>query len=225
MGPKKVFLQLRRGVLLLLSLGLFVVVQGVQADAPPEEQFRERVEMPERKSPPPRKERRVQMDETGWGTRLSLGVTEAFFDEEDTETLPAMHLDIWNKEYPWNFRVGVEGGNHINLDQENAAPIAEAPGKTPQITFVRIPFALEYIMPVSERTRVFIGGGPDIIHTANDLSETDVGLHLGVRLGHDFNEHWGVSVEGGYWWGDVDSGVNDIELDSAYVTPQLTYTF
>ncbi|MCO6429911.1 MAG: porin family protein [Deltaproteobacteria bacterium] len=192
-------------------------------DIVPREQIQERIPVqPER-----REERKVAPApaEDEWGVRVSPGVTVWFFDKEDTEVGPAGYMDIWNKEYPINFRVGVEG-RHLYLSQPEAQGSAEFFDKTPDITFIRIPFALEYIVPVDEQTDLFFGVGPDIIHGANDVSDTSVGMHLEARLGYDFADNWGVALAGGYMWGELEGRDGaDIELDTAYVSPFITYTF
>lgn len=159
-----------------------------------------------------------------WHTRLSAGVGPLFFDEEDTTAFPGMYLDFWRPDYPINLRVGVEG-RHMDLHQPNADASAEFPGKTTEITLVKIPFAVEWYHKLTEELTLYAGGGPDIINTANDIGETSVGFHLGSRLHYAFNYNWGVGVEGGYMWGEVDSPGGDIDLDHAYVMPQLSYTF
>ncbi|MCB0311035.1 MAG: hypothetical protein KDD42_07360, partial [Bdellovibrionales bacterium] len=124
----------------LLVAGMAVVVSplAVRADAPPDETYRETIRIPAR-------EERATVTEGvdsswrrgGWQSRLSLGVTEAFFDEEDAETLPAIHYDVWKEGSMVNFRVGFEGSNHLPLHQENAQSAAEFPGKVPQVTYMR----------------------------------------------------------------------------------------
>lgn len=159
-----------------------------------------------------------------WKFRTSLGVPVWFFDEEDTLPGAGAYFDTWRTDTPLSFRVGVEG-RHMYLGQEAADFAREWPDKTTKITYLRIPFALEYMHPLAENTTGFIGVGPDIIHTANDLSETSVGLHVSARLHYAFDEHWGTSLEGGYVWAEVDGEGEDVELDNAYITPALSYTF
>ncbi len=159
-----------------------------------------------------------------WKFRLSPGATVWFFDKESTLLGPAAFLDFWRTDYPINYRIGVEG-RHMYLGQPEADFAREYFDKTTHITFIRIPFAVEYMHTVNDNTTWYLGGGPDIIHTANDLSDTNVGMHLGTRLHYAFNEKWGMAIEAGYMWGDVDGEGADVKLDNAYITPTLTYSF
>lgn len=159
-----------------------------------------------------------------WMLRVSPGATVWFFDEESELLGPSLSMDIWRTDYPINFHIGVEG-RHMYLGQEEAKFAMEFEDKTTQITFIRIPMALEYMQEVSDYTTWYIGAGPDIIHTANDISETAVGMHIGTRVHYAFNESWGASIEAGYMWGEIDGQGDDIVLDNTYITPALSYTF
>ena len=158
--------------------------------------------------------------------RLSGGVPVYFFNQESANRPAAgLALDFWCDELPINFRVGVEG-RHMYVGQSSADYAREFADKTARITFIRIPFAAEYMMELDESTTGYIGGGPDIITTANDFSETGVGMHLGARVHYAFTKEFGVSLEAGYMWGSVDGqGGRDVRFDGAYVTPMLAYTF
>lgn len=159
-----------------------------------------------------------------WKTRFSPGVTVWFFDEEDTSVGPNLSFEAWRTDIPLTYRVGFEI-RHLDLDQDAALGSAEWPGKQTKITYVRVPFSLEYRHEMGDTT-LFAGGGPDIVNAANDVSDTAVGAHLGLRLHHAFNQNWGVSVEGGYMWGELEGrDGQDIVLDGAYVNPSLAYTF
>lgn len=160
----------------------------------------------------------------GWGTRLSAGVPVWMFDKEDTDLGGGIYLDTYSCCHPINLRVGAEVG-HIDLSQGSALANAEFPGKEVNATFVRIPFAAEYVHSLGDSTQLFVGGGPDIINTANDVSDTNVGLHLSARLHHQISNHFGVALEGGYMWGEVDGEGGDIELDGAFVVPTVVYSF
>lgn len=159
-----------------------------------------------------------------WRWRLSPGGTVWFFKDENNLFGPALYADVWRTDIPLNYRMGVEG-RHMYLGQEAADFAREAPDKTTRVTFIRIPFAVEYMHRVNQTTTWFLGGGPDILHTANDLEDTSVGGHLGSRLHYAFNDRWGMAIEGGYMWGRVDGLNEDVKLDNAYVTPTLSYTF
>jgi hypothetical protein len=157
--------------------------------------------------------------------RISGGLPIWFFDKESNLPGAGGALDFWCDELPVNFRVGIEG-RHMNLGQSAADFAREWPDKTTKITFIRIPFAAEYMYQVDESITAFFGGGPDIIRTANDLSETSVGMHLSGRLHYALTDEFGVSLEAGYMWGSVDgeSGRN-VRLNNTFITPMLTYTF
>lgn len=158
--------------------------------------------------------------------RLSGGLPIWFFTQESSN-LPGAGaaLDYWCDEIPVNFRVGIEG-RHMYLGQSSADFAREFADKTTRVTFIRIPFSVEYMHSLTESTTGFIGGGPDIINTANDLSETGVGMHLSARVHYAFTEHFGVSLEAGYMWGSVDGqDGRDVRFDNAFVTPMLAYTF
>ena len=158
--------------------------------------------------------------------RLSGGVPVYFFEQESANRPAAgMALDYWCDEMPVNFRVGVEG-RHMWVGQGAADYAREAPEKTARITYIRIPFAVEYMTSLGESTTGYIGGGPDIINTANDFSETGVGMHISGRLHYAFTNSLGVSLEAGYMWGSVDAqGDDHVDFNNAFVTPMLAYTF
>jgi hypothetical protein len=159
-----------------------------------------------------------------WKFRFSPGVTVWFFDKEDNTVGPNLSFEAWRTDIPLTYRIGWEL-RHLDLDQEAALGSAEWPGKQTKITYVRVPFSLEYRHEMGDTT-LFAGGGPDIVNAANDVSDTSVGGHLGLRLHHAFDKNWGVSVEGGYMWGELEGrDGKDIVLDGAYVNPSLAYTF
>ena len=157
--------------------------------------------------------------------RLSGGLPIAFFAKESDLPMPGAALEFWCDELPINFRIGVEG-RHMFLGQDNAEFAREAPDKTTRVTYIRIPLSAEYMAPLDEDTTLYVGGGPDIVVTANDISETGAGMHLSSRVHYAFTEELGVSLEAGYMWAGVDGqGGHNIRLDSAFVSPMLTYTF
>lgn len=160
-----------------------------------------------------------------WGVRLAAGVPVWFFDKESNLPGAGGYVDFFSNEAQINFRIGVEG-RHMYLTQEAAESAAEFTDKVTRITYIRIPFSVEYIVPIDHNvTQLFLGGGPDLIHTANDIESTDVGGHLSARLLHNLDENWGVAVEGGYMWGDARRPGKNVNLDGFYVTPTLNYTF
>lgn len=163
-------------------------------------------------------------DDCEWMYRISTGPVVWFFDEENNLVGPEASLDVWRTDYPINFRIGVEG-RHMFLGQDSAQFARQNPQDTTRVTYLRIPMSLEYIQPLDEAVNLYLGLGPDIIHTANDLEDTNVGMHIDARVHYAFTSSWGASFEAGYMWGDVDGDGPDVKLDGAYVLPQLSYTF
>ena len=167
----------------------------------------------------------VMEPDCDWGFRLAAGVPVWFFEDEGNLPGAGAYADFFNNGRQVNLRVGVEG-RHMYLGQEAAALEGETSQKTARVTFLRIPFSVEYIAPIEgDTTQLFLGGGPDIVHTANDIESTEVGAHLSARLLHNFYENWGVAVEGGYMWAKADLPGKDANLGGAYITPTLNYTF
>ena len=161
-----------------------------------------------------------------WGSGISVGVPNYFFDKQDNEVGAGAYFDFYpcDKEY-LNFRIGVEG-SHIGVDEPGSEQYAEFPGKSTRLTFIRIPISAEYVVPFSDNGRVYLGVGPDLVRTANDLSDFTVGLHLSGRAEYSISSHWRLAVEGGYMWSEVsDDNGPDINLDGAYVIPTVGYQF
>jgi len=111
------------------------------------------------------------------------------------------------------------------LGQDAADYGREWPTKTTRVTFLRIPIGFEYIQPLANGTNLYVGGGPDILHTANDITETNVGMHVATRIHHAFDERFGAALEVGYMWGYLNNPGKDVNLSNAYVTPSVTYDF
>ena len=204
----------------MVAIAALLSVAGAYADAPPDEQYRERIPVQEQAVAPTQ----ASANDCGWGARLSAGVPVWFFDDESTSAGAGAYLDVFPCETPINLRIGIEG-RHIDIDQPGAEQYAEWPGKTTELTYIRIPMAVEYVMPLAENANWYIGGGPDLIRTANDLSDFAVGAHVATRLGYDFENNISVAIEGGYMWAEVDDGGPDINLDGAYVLPTVGYRF
>jgi hypothetical protein len=201
---------------LVLSLA---VVSTAVADRPAPEQFRERIPMEE---PMPVA---TAVERCGWGTRLSTGLPVHFFKDESTEAMPGLYLDVFPCETPINLRVGMEG-IHMSLKQDGADYYAEWFDKNTKISYYRIPLSFEYAANVADNTTFYLGGGPDLIRTANDLSDFTVGGHLSGRLGYEFTNRVSLAVEAGYQWGRVEAdGGPKMNLDGAYVTPTVGYRF
>lgn len=159
-----------------------------------------------------------------WKVRVSGGVTTWSFDKEKVLSGLTAAVDLWRTDLPINYRVAVEG-RHMFLEQPAANFAREYMDKTTKITFVRIPFSVEYMRPIAPKTTWYLGAGPDIIHTANDLTETAVGLHLSTRVHYSLNKNFGLSLEAGYMLGSVNGRSSDVKLDNAFITPALAYTF
>jgi hypothetical protein len=157
-----------------------------------------------------------------WG--VSAGVPTWFFESEDSQTGAGLYGDIRPKCTPLNIRLGVET-RHMDAHQPAAQAAAEFPGKTTELTFVRVPLTVEYAHDISENTHWFAGLGPDLIKVSNDVSEWDVGFHLSTRVQYDITNNFNMGVEGGYMWNDVNGPVNDINLDTWFVTPSLGVSF
>ena len=120
----------------------------------------------------------------------------------------------------------------MDLTESGSEYYAEWIDKDPRITFIRIPFSAEWMIPLGEGATpqegamLYLGLGPDLIRTANDLSDFTVGLHLSGRLGYEFENNWLLAVEGGYMWSEVsDRGGPDVSLDGAFVIPTIGYRF
>ena len=167
----------------------------------------------------------VMEPDCDWGYRVAGGVPYWMFDKENNQSGAGVYADAFNNGRRINLRAGIEG-RHMYLGQDPARSAQEFEGKTTRITYMRIPLSVEYIVPLDEdRTQFFFGGGPDIVHTANDIESTTVGAHLSARLLYNFDPNWGVAIEGGYMWGNAKRTGKDVNLDGAYVTPTLNYTF
>lgn len=163
--------------------------------------------------------------ECDWHVRVAGGLPIWFFDEESNLAGPGAYVDIFNEKMRINLRLGVEG-RHMFLGQDAAQGASEFSGKATKITYLRIPFSVEYIVPAAiAGGDLFLGGGPDIVHTANDIESTAVGGHLSARVNYALYGAWSVAFEGGYMWGNADRPGENVSLDGAYVTPSVNYTF
>ena len=203
----------------LLCLGFSLLVSSAAfADQPAKEEFREQIGEPV--SPAPEA---LPVVEDGWKYRISPGLATWFFKDEDNITAPGLYFDAWPTDVPINLRIGVEG-RHLDLEQNAARSSAEFEGLNTEVTYVRIPMAVEYRRDLCEKWMWTVGGGPDILRMANDVSEWDVGLHLGTRLNYNFAENWSVGVEGGYMWATV-GATEDIDMDGWYLNAQVGYNF
>lgn len=213
---------MKHSFLTALALGALLVPAVAFSDVVPKQNFKEQVPVREQAAAAAKSE--VAAPDCVWGARLAPGLANWFLTDEDHEIAPAMYMDVFRSDMPLNFRVGVEGA-HITLTQDNAAGWAEWEGKNARITYLRIPFALEYMNAIDDQFTYFVGGGPDLLLSANDNSDQTVGAHLGARLAYNFNDSWGLALEAGYMWARFDAEPASVNLDGAYVTPTLTYTF
>jgi hypothetical protein len=212
MNRKKIYSSLF--VASLLSLSGLVYADNLRKDT-----FEERIPIPAEEVP-----EQIVDDCSGVNFGLSAGVPTWFFDNEDSHTGAGLYGDIRPKCAPLNVRLGIEG-RHVDFYQPGALEAAEWPGKTPELTFIRIPLSIEYVADIGENTHWFAGLGPDLIHVANDVSDTSVGFHLSTRAQYDITKSVNVALEAGYMWGEVSGPGADIELDTAYLTPQVGVTF
>ena len=167
----------------------------------------------------------VSLEEDGSGPSLALsaGVNVLYFDCEDTSVAPGIFADYRpSADLPVNIRLGVEGTEIDAAEQFDfrggSSFALGSEDSNPDFTFIRIPLSVEYVKDVSEDTKVFVGGGPDLISISGDESDTLVGLHLGARVQKDITDNIGVSLGAGYLFaeGDVGDADEDLDIDSAY---------
>ena len=202
-----------------LAVAASMVMLGTTAfaDVAPKEEFKEQIPVAE---PVP-----VEVaPECGWGFRVSGGVPIYFFDEQDTKATGGVYFDAFPCELPINLRIGAEV-RHMSLTEDKAQVYAESPGREPDITYVRIPMEVSWYTEIMEQTNLYLGLGPDIVNSANDVGDTTVGLHLGGRLQYQFENNISVALDAGYMWATVDGGKGDVKLDGAYLIPTVGYRF
>jgi hypothetical protein len=202
-----------------LAASLLAIFGFAQADNLRKDAFQETIPIPREEVP-----QQIADDCSGATFGLSAGVPTWFFDKEKSQTGAGVWGDIRPKCTPLNIRIGVEG-RHMDAYQPAARAAAEFPGLTPELTFIRIPLSFEYAHDLDDSTHWFAGLGPDIIHVANDVSDTSVGFHLSTRFQYDITKNFNVGLEAGYLWASVDGPTDDVELDTAFVTPSLGVTF
>ena len=188
-----------------------VVKPRAAVPAPAKEMMEDKVAMEE------------SFEETESALTLAAGINVLYFDCEDTTVAPGIFADYRpDSELPVNIRLGVEG-TEVDVDQFDFGLNAAAAAGT-DFNFIRIPLSVEYVMDVAEETKVFIGGGPDLIDISGDYDDTIVGLHLGARVQQDITERIGVSLGAGYLFAeaDADDFDEDLDLDGAYTGVHLT---
>jgi len=203
--------------ILLAFLAVMLVSGVVFADIAPKEEFKEKIPVVEPEVP-------VVMETCSWGARFSAGVPVWFFRDEDTAASGGVYLDVFPCELPINLRVGAEV-RHMGISQDNALAYVEQGEKEAKITYVRIPISAEYFVSLMDRTSLYLTIGPDLVRTANDISDFTVGMHLGARLMYEFENNISLSVEGGYMWAEVKDDGPKVNLDGAYIIPTIGYRF
>jgi hypothetical protein len=200
-----------------LGISLILPLSKSFADEPGKEEFKESIPLPpiEREAEP------TPVDEGGLHMNLAGGPSVYMFGEEHTKVASGLFVDVYHDDAPFNFRTGVEGV-HINAEQ-GAFLDGTLPGEEVEVNFIRVPFSFEYMTPVTEDAKFYVGGGPDIIHIDNSISDTSVGMHLGARVVQKVTDTLGIGLEGGYFWAEFDNDKNGKEpdLDSFYISTQL----
>ncbi len=205
----------------ILVSSLVILATTVYADRPAKEELRETVPVRDSNQAIPQPIPAA----TGCYTRASAGQTVWFFSEEDDSSAPGAYFDFWCADTPLNYRIGIEG-RHLDISQSAAQQYADPAGEAVEVTYIRIPISLEYYHDLGEGFTWYFGGGPDLLNVVNDISEFDVGGHLSTRVHYAFDENWGVALEAGYMWNRLEMDNNkDLDLDGAYITPTLAYTF
>lgn len=156
---------------------------------------------------------------------LSAGVNVLTFKCEDTHVAPALYLDAGHDDLPLNMRLGVEGVDLADSEQYKHTPESEWFQEEPNFTLIRLPLSLEYVQAIGEKTQVLVGGGPDLLILSGEANDTTVGFHLGARIRQALTDSLGVSVGGGYLWGEADVRSEHYDLESAYIGTDLSYRF
>ena len=212
----------------LFLIALTTIPTGVWADAPPSDRFEERV--PVQQSPQIEKDDMMSSrDEAEWIFTLTPVVNVVFFDDDRDRPIYGGHLDVRRSDFPLNFRVGVEGA-HFDSEQASLQRLqAETKpfSSGPELTYLRIPFALELMHDLGSGLELFGGAGYNIIRIDNLASDTGSGFHLSGRLGYNITDNFGASVEGGYLFAeDLDAeGRGDVELSGPFVSSGLYFRY
>ena len=198
-------------------LALLLLTSVAIADEPGREEFQERIPLPPTDEVPV-----PAAAEDDWIFGVHGGVTVFTLADEHTQVGPALFVDARSTAVPLNLRVGVEG-THVNLEQDRVVNLPGI-GANPDVDYVRVPFAIEYYTDLCPKSTLFIGGGPDIISINGVSSDGDVGAHLGARVLQKITDTFGVSLEAGYQWADLDIYGDPVDLDGAYITTLLSVT-
>lgn len=200
------------------------------ADSPGKEVFRERIPVREEetRAEPIQEERMVQADESEWLFSVSPTVNMVFFKDDRNRPLYGLHFNARKSDIPINYRIGIEGAH---FDSENP-PIERtfvnsgSFASGPELTFIRIPIAIEYFHEVNEDLNLYAGPGLDIIRIDNIVEDTGTALHLSGRLGYELTEDWEATVEGGYMFAeDLSTPEGDADFSGPFVAAGLAYNF
>lgn len=205
-----------KSTLSVAILGSALMVGTASADAPGREEFKERIPLPPTDEVPV-----PEADNDEWILGAHAGVTVFALADEHTQVGPALFFDARNTSVPLNFRVGVEG-THLNVQQSRVDGRPDI-GDTPDLTYVRVPTAIEYVADLCDKSTLYVGGGPDLISISGLGNDTDWGAHLGARVLNKITDNMGISLEAGYQWADLDIYGGPIDLDGAYVTTLLSF--
>ena len=203
---------------ILSTLFLTAVPATVNADRPGNEKFQERIPVPAENW----SDEEAKASE--WLFGIAPGATVFMFDEESgAEVLGALYAEVSHSSMPLNFRTGVEFGG---FESEQASVQSAAGLKSPDAGFIRVPFSVEYIIPVADSMKMFVGGGADFIRVDDVPSDNLVGFHASARGQYNFTDLLGLSVEGGYLFAEADLEEHgDFELDGAFISTLLTFNF
>ena len=170
----------------------------------------------------------LDVEPSDFGLGIAGGLNVLFLTCEDTAVAPSIMLDYQpSKDLPLNIRAGAELGS-IDGEQFFFTPESQFFQDNLDLTVVRIPVSLEYVTPIGEGTKFFIGGGPDLMvvsgdadNSGVDVDDTDVGLHLSARVQQQITDGIALSLEGGYLWAELDAEGEDLDLDSAFTAVHL----
>ncbi len=162
---------------------------------------------------------------------IAGGVNLLYLNCEDTTVLPSLMVDYQpDADLPINLRLGVEGGK-LDAEQGYYTPSSQFFMDKIDTTLIRVPLSVEYIHPVGEETKVFMGGGPSLLMIDGDadnsgieVDDTDVGLHLGARVQQAISDNIAVSLEGGYMFAEMDAAGDDFDLNGAFTGLHLVGT-
>lgn len=219
-----------------IGSALVLSIPGIAtADAPPSEEFRERIPVEERQEE--RHRERMEQEEEAmkrsgeaepeWIIGFSPVVTMNFFDEDRERPNYGFHVNVRKSDIPLNLRVGVEGSD-FNSEQDAFSSTAVAQGRAPfetDITYLRFPIAVEYYMELSDRTNLYVGPGYNLIRIDDLEDENGSGLHVSGRIGWEILEdQLELTAEGGYMWTeDLETTGGDVDFSGPFVSGGLTY--